>query len=196
MWARGMKKNFRVPLAPPHVWPVAIDPWQLSGPGGQGVGEGGGEYPEETPPPWYHEAASKHLERHPVPHSTVVKWVVSQGLVNTVNVNSLQAQDGGKHSRGLRPIHIKPQGFSLFQAAGAELNVETPRPVLGNSMLFLFRLLHWRLLVRGLCAAMLYATAEFHLAWWNGFYLRQRTVTNLPWKINSMPCRSDCRREV
>ena len=41
-WARGKgnEKNFRAPLAPPYVWPVAIDPWQLSGPGGQGGGGG------------------------------------------------------------------------------------------------------------------------------------------------------------
>ena len=51
-----MKKNFRAPLAPPYVWPVAVDPWQLSGPGGQGGGgggEGGGEShtrTEETSP--------------------------------------------------------------------------------------------------------------------------------------------------
>ena len=25
--ARGMKKKFRAPSAPPYVWPVAIDPW-------------------------------------------------------------------------------------------------------------------------------------------------------------------------
>ena len=37
------KKNFRAPSAPRYVWPVAVDPWQLSGPGGQGGGgEGGG----------------------------------------------------------------------------------------------------------------------------------------------------------
>ena len=32
------KKKFRGPLAPPYVWPVAVDPWQLSGSGGQGGG--------------------------------------------------------------------------------------------------------------------------------------------------------------
>ena len=41
--------------APPYVWPVAVDPWQLSGPGGQGGGEGGGggsrTRTEETSPP-------------------------------------------------------------------------------------------------------------------------------------------------
>ena len=37
-----MKKNFQAPSAPPYVWPVAIDPWQLSGPRGQGGGRGGG----------------------------------------------------------------------------------------------------------------------------------------------------------
>ena len=26
-WAKGNEKNFRAPLAPPYVWPVAIDPW-------------------------------------------------------------------------------------------------------------------------------------------------------------------------
>ena len=41
-----MKKNFRAPLAPPYVWPVAVDPWQLSGPGGQGGGGGGSRVPE------------------------------------------------------------------------------------------------------------------------------------------------------
>ena len=53
-WARGMKKNkFRAPSAPPYVWPVAVDPLQLSGPGGRGGG--GGESrtrTEETSPPW------------------------------------------------------------------------------------------------------------------------------------------------
>ena len=37
---KGNEKKFRAPLAPPYVWPVAIDPWQLSGPGGR-EGEGG-----------------------------------------------------------------------------------------------------------------------------------------------------------
>ena len=31
--------------APPYVWPVAINPWQLSGPGGQG---GGGQGESQT----------------------------------------------------------------------------------------------------------------------------------------------------
>ena len=47
-------QNFRAPSAPPYVWPVAIDPWELSGPGGPGGG--GGESrtgTEETSlPPW------------------------------------------------------------------------------------------------------------------------------------------------
>ena len=39
----GQGENFfRASSAPPYVWPVAVDPWQLSGPGGQGGGEGGG----------------------------------------------------------------------------------------------------------------------------------------------------------
>ena len=38
---KGNEKNFRAPSAPSYVWPVAIDPWQLSGPGGQGGGGGG-----------------------------------------------------------------------------------------------------------------------------------------------------------
>ena len=39
---KGNERNFQVPLAPPYVWPVDIDHWQLSGPGGQGGGEGEG----------------------------------------------------------------------------------------------------------------------------------------------------------
>ena len=39
-----MKKNFRVPSVPPYVWPVAVDPWELNGPGGQGGGGGGVAY--------------------------------------------------------------------------------------------------------------------------------------------------------
>ena len=35
---KGNEKKFQAPLAPPYVWPVAIDPWQQSGPGGQGGG--------------------------------------------------------------------------------------------------------------------------------------------------------------
>ena len=34
------KKKIPAPSAPPYVWPVAIDPRQLSGPRGQG-GRGG-----------------------------------------------------------------------------------------------------------------------------------------------------------
>ena len=50
-WARGMKKNFRAPLAPPYVWRVVVDPWQLSGPGGQGGGGGRVPEPRRRPPP-------------------------------------------------------------------------------------------------------------------------------------------------
>ena len=39
------KKKFQAPLAPRYVWPVAVDPWQLSGPGGRGEG-GGSRAPE------------------------------------------------------------------------------------------------------------------------------------------------------
>ena len=35
---KGNEKKKRAPSAPPYVWPVAIDPWQLSGPRGQGGG--------------------------------------------------------------------------------------------------------------------------------------------------------------
>ena len=45
---KGNEKNFRAPLAPPYVWLVAVDPWQLSGPGGKG---GGGRVPELRRPP-------------------------------------------------------------------------------------------------------------------------------------------------
>ena len=38
---KGNEKNFRAPSAPLYVWPVAVDPWQLSWPGGQGGGGGG-----------------------------------------------------------------------------------------------------------------------------------------------------------
>ena len=31
-------KKIAAPSAPPYVWPIAVDPWQLSGPGGQGGG--------------------------------------------------------------------------------------------------------------------------------------------------------------
>ena len=51
-WARGMKKHFRAPSAQPYVWPVAIDPWQLSGPGGRGGG-GSRTRTEETSPRGY-----------------------------------------------------------------------------------------------------------------------------------------------
>ena len=53
------KKNFRAPSAPRYVWPVAVDPWQLSGPGGQGWG-GGGRVPEPRgrPPPCRHRGAA------------------------------------------------------------------------------------------------------------------------------------------
>ena len=47
-----MKRNFRAPLAPPYIWPVAIDPWQLSGPGEQGGGGGSRTTIEETSPLW------------------------------------------------------------------------------------------------------------------------------------------------
>ena len=33
---KGNEKKFWAPSAPPYVWPVAIDPWQLSGPGREG----------------------------------------------------------------------------------------------------------------------------------------------------------------
>ena len=33
------KRNYQAPSVPPYVWPVAIDPWPLSGPEGQ-EGEG------------------------------------------------------------------------------------------------------------------------------------------------------------
>ena len=41
-------QNFRAPSAPPYVWPVAIDLWELSGPGGGGESRTG---TEETSPP-------------------------------------------------------------------------------------------------------------------------------------------------
>ena len=54
---KGNEKNFWAPSAPPYVWPVAVDPWQLSGPGGQGGGGGGGggvayQNRGDIPPPW------------------------------------------------------------------------------------------------------------------------------------------------
>ena len=48
----GNGKKFRAPSAPLYVWPVAVDPWQLSWPGGQGGGGGGSRTgTEETSPP-------------------------------------------------------------------------------------------------------------------------------------------------
>ena len=37
-----MGKGNEKKIQAPYVWPIAIDPWQLSGPGGQGGGGGGG----------------------------------------------------------------------------------------------------------------------------------------------------------
>ena len=64
------KKIFRAPSAPPYVWPVAVDPWQVSWPRGQGGGGGGGgesrTTTEETPPPpWY--GPFKSTSRYPPP---------------------------------------------------------------------------------------------------------------------------------
>ena len=42
----SLRGDFRAPSAPPYLWPVAVDPWQLSGPGGQGRGGGGSRVPE------------------------------------------------------------------------------------------------------------------------------------------------------
>ena len=65
-WARGMKIFFyRVPSAPPCAWPAAIDPWQLSGPAGQGGG--GGEShtrTQETYPPCPWEAGLSLREQN------------------------------------------------------------------------------------------------------------------------------------
>ena len=56
------KKKIQAPSAPPYVWPVAIDPWQLSGPGGQGEGGGGARTrTEETPPPPWRKWICQHL---------------------------------------------------------------------------------------------------------------------------------------
>ena len=47
---KGNDNIFRVPLAPPYVWPVAIYPWQLSGPGGQEGGHKQRILDSHTPP--------------------------------------------------------------------------------------------------------------------------------------------------
>ena len=41
---KGNEKDFRAPSVPPYAWQVAVDPWQRSGPGGQGWGGGGVAY--------------------------------------------------------------------------------------------------------------------------------------------------------
>ena len=48
---KGNEKKFRVPSAPPYVWPVAIDPWYLSGAGGRWGGGGGSRTETEKTTP-------------------------------------------------------------------------------------------------------------------------------------------------
>ena len=59
------KKKIRAPLAPPYVWAVAVDPWQLSGPGGQGGGGESRTRTEEVSPTWrchlYHLSNLSHF---------------------------------------------------------------------------------------------------------------------------------------
>ena len=60
----GWKKILQAPSAPPYVWPVAVDPWQLSWPGGQGGGGESRTRTEETSPPCDHNNGT------PSPQST------------------------------------------------------------------------------------------------------------------------------
>ena len=69
---KGNEKKIQAPLVPPYVWPVAVDPWQLSGPGGQGGGGGESRTRTEEMSPCGYTLHSTRLSNLKVVHKQVV----------------------------------------------------------------------------------------------------------------------------